>query len=376
MELAQSLFALENIKTGDVRSEALKSSILQQIEDDSMISLYRHVCEKYSWPVDEAKVEAMTVANAAEIVKFDAQQAEAGSRGGDMEIIESLIARARFLTKTGEWTAAYAVYDDILARPKTVTSKKLDALMEKCRIALFNSDLPKLKVFLPTTKKAIELGGDWDRRNRLKVYEALASLLSRDFRSAATLLVDCIATFTCVELCSYEVFMFYSVVTAVATFTRTELNKKLIVNPQVVAVLRDTPRLHAFLHSIYNCEYSSFFESVVGLLDELQLDRFFGPHCPYLIRELRVLAYSQFLEAYRSVKMSSMAAAFGISLELLDSELARFVATGRINAKVDKVGDVVVTNRPDAKNAQYQDTIKKGDHLLNQVQRLVRVLDV
>ena len=89
-----------------------------------------------------------------------------------------------------------------------------------------------------------------------------------------------------------------------------------------------------------------------------------------------MLAYSQFLEAYRSVKMSSMASAFGISLELLDSELARFVATGRINAKVDKVGDVVVTNRPDAKNAQYQDTIKKGDHLLNQVQRLVRVLDV
>jgi 26S proteasome regulatory subunit N7 len=82
------------------------------------------------------------------------------------------------------------------------------------------------------------------------------------------------------------------------------------------------------------------------------------------------------LDAYKSVKMSSMARAFGMSVDLLDVELSRFIATGKVNAKVDKVGDVVVTNRPDAKNAQYQNTIKKGDHLLNQIQRLVRVLDI
>lgn len=378
MELAQALYVLEvHAKTNNVTGiESLRSSVLKMIEDDNMVSLYRSTCEKYSWSIDEEKVETMRVANAAELEKFDVQQAEASTRGGDMEIIESLIARARFLTRTGEWSAAYAVYDDILSRPKTVTGKKLDAMMEKCRIALFQSDIVRLKVLLPETKKAIETGGDWDRRNRLKVYEALAALFSRDFRGASTLLVDCIATFTCVELCSYEQFIFYAVVTAVVSLSRPELHKKLIVNPQVIAVLRDTPILHRFLHSLYNCEYAALFEAIMYLYPQLQSDRFFGTHCSFLLRELRVLSYSQFLEAYRSVKMTSMASAFGISLELLDAELARFIATGRINAKVDKVGDTVVTNRPDAKNAQYQDTIKKGDHLLNQIQRLVRVLDV
>ena len=74
--------------------------------------------------------------------------------------------------------------------------------------------------------------------------------------------------------------------------------------------------------------------------------------------------------------LSSMAASFGISVTLLDAELSRFVAAGRINAKIDKVGDVVETSRPDRKNAQYQEIIKKGDLLLNQIQKLVRVIDV
>ena len=74
--------------------------------------------------------------------------------------------------------------------------------------------------------------------------------------------------------------------------------------------------------------------------------------------------------------LSSMAASFGVSSALLDAELSRFIAAGRLNAKIDKVGDIIETRRPDKKNAQYQDVIKKGDLLLNQIQKLVRVIDV
>jgi 26S proteasome regulatory subunit N7 len=96
----------------------------------------------------------------------------------------------------------------------------------------------------------------------------------------------------------------------------------------------------------------------------------------YLIREYRVLAYSQFLEAYKSVMLSSMASSFGISVELLDAELSRFISAGRLNAKIDKVGDIVETRRPDHKNTQYHEVIKKGDLLLNSIQKLVRAIDV
>lgn len=77
-----------------------------------------------------------------------------------------------------------------------------------------------------------------------------------------------------------------------------------------------------------------------------------------------------------SVMLSSMASSFGITTALLDAELSRFIAAGRLNAKIDKVGDIIETSRPDKKNAQYQDIIKKGDLLLNQVQKLVRAIDI
>lgn len=39
-------------------------------------------------------------------------------------------------------------------------------------------------------------GGDWERKNRLKVYDALFRLATRDFKRAAELFLDSIATFT------------------------------------------------------------------------------------------------------------------------------------------------------------------------------------
>ncbi len=77
-----------------------------------------------------------------------------------------------------------------------------------------------------------------------------------------------------------------------------------------------------------------------------------------------------------SVTLSSMADAFGISIQLIDSELSRFIAAGRLSAKIDKVGDVVETIRPDRKNIQYQEVIKKGDTLLNHIQKLARVIEI
>jgi hypothetical protein len=61
--------------------------------------------------------------------------------------------------------------------------------------------LPSLvRTRLAVAKSLNEKGGDWDRRNRLKVYEGLLLASERDFAGAATLLVDSIATFTATEL--------------------------------------------------------------------------------------------------------------------------------------------------------------------------------
>jgi hypothetical protein len=52
--------------------------------------------------------------------------------------MDSLFSKARFFAKIGEWADSVKIYDEILAKPKSSTGKKLDALMDKARIAFFN----------------------------------------------------------------------------------------------------------------------------------------------------------------------------------------------------------------------------------------------
>merc|ERR1712196_218036 len=103
-------------------------------------------------------------------------------------------------------------------------------------------------------------------------------------------------------------------------------------------------------------------------------NRYMASHMRYIVREMRVLSYSQFLDAYQSVTLINMAQTFGVSEQFMDKELARFISVNRINAKIDKVQGIVETNRPDAKNAQYNSIIKNGDALLNRIQKLARVI--
>ena len=56
-------------------------------------------------------------------------------------------------------------------------------------------DWHAVKQQLDKAKKLCDEGGDWERKNRLKVYEALFSMVSRDFKKAAELFLDSTATF-------------------------------------------------------------------------------------------------------------------------------------------------------------------------------------
>jgi 26S proteasome regulatory subunit N7 len=130
------------------------------------------------------------------------------------------------------------------------------------------------------------------------------------------------------------------------------------------------------VNALYDCNYKGYLQALVELEPILFADRFLQHHSGYILRELHVLGYKQFLDSYKSVKLESMAKSFGIGTEYLDLQLSRFIAAGRLTAKIDKYGGVVETTRPDLKNAQYREMIQKGDLLLNRISKLSRAVDI
>jgi len=50
----------------------------------------------------------------------------------------------------------------------------------------------------------------------------------------------------------------------------------------------------------------------------LRRDYLVFPHYRYYVREMRILAYTQLLESYRSLTLQYMAEAFGVTVEYID----------------------------------------------------------
>lgn len=137
------------------------------------------------------------------------------------------------------------------------------------------------------------------------------------------------------------------------------------------------PHLRGLLHSFYNCEYALFFRELLSIEPYIAEDRYCSAQLGYFLREFTLRAYNQYLEPYKSVLMLTMAESFGITVDMLDVQISKAIASGRLAAKIDKVGGVIQNSlKHDKKNIQYTDVITKGDAVLNQIQKLARTLDM
>lgn len=358
-------------------TQQVKDQVGKEMEN---ATLYRHLKTHLHWTDDvlsEDELHAMEQKNQEEFLSLEKKVEDAKESAGDMEVLDARMNAARFAAKSLSKDEALEAYDKVLALPKLSSGKTIDAIMEASRVASFHSDTKTAtSLVMRAVKLAEDGGGDWDRRNRLKVYNALMKMLARDVKHAASLLIDCIATFSCNELCSYTDFIVYTIISNLLYLPRTDLKQKIIDGPEILTVVHEIPVVASLVNALYDCDYKSYLHAMVKLQPILISHRFLQPHAGYIMRELHVLGYKQFLDSYKSVTLVSMAQSFGVSTDFLDLQLSRFIAAGRLTAKIDKFGGVVETNRPDIKNAQYRDMIQQGDLLLNRIQKLSRVLDL
>ena len=82
--------------------------------------------------------------------------------------------------------------------------------------------------------------------------------------------------------------------------------------------MRSIARGSAFISVFRNVFLLLFCAAVARVEQEMKKDWLFAPHYRYYVREMRILAYSQLLESYRSLTLGYMAEAFGVSTEFID----------------------------------------------------------
>lgn len=376
LDLADHLFLLTGTADASdaVKAEA-KDKALELIKEHSMSVTYQKVAKDLGFSPDAALVAEMKTKNEEELKGIEERLADAKENLGDMEVRDFLLEKSEFYARIGDKEAALEAYDATYEKSASLGTK-LDLVFAKIRLGLFCNDLELVKKQIEAATDLLNTGGDWERRNRLKVYEGLYLMTIRDFKKAAELLLSALATFTCTELFTYERFVFYTTTLSLVALDRKTLREKVIKAPEILSVMDKIDHLGPLMKNLYDSNYSGFFEALVGISATVKSDCHMSRHYRYFVREIRVVAYKQFLESYRTVTIDAMAKEFGVSTSFLDTEISHFIAAGRLTAKIDKVAGAIESNRPDVVNAHYQKTIKQGDQLLDSIQKLARVTHV
>ena len=292
------------------------------------------------------------------------------------------VDKAQYIFQIGKIYKEEKMYDQALTQFKETISNtksfntKIDSLFEICHIGLLQKDLDLLKEYLEKIKDLLKEGGDWEKKNRLKVYEGLYLLFNRNFKEAGKNFLDALMTFTSYELFDFKTFVFYTAVINIISVDRKKLKKKIIDNSDVLSCINDIPHLQAFLNTFYDGEYEKFFKELYFIIQVLKKDFYLSKHYNYYINEMRVKVYSQFLQSYKTVTMDNMAKVFGVSTNFIDRELSNFISQGRINAKIDKVSGIIECNHNEENVDLYQATIRDSDILISKIHKLSKLLEI
>ena len=270
---------------------------------------------------------------------------------------------------------AITQFKETISNTKSFNTK-IDALFEICHIGLMTKDLDLLKEYLEKIKESLKEGGDWEKKNRLKVYDGLYLLFNRNFKEAGKNFLEALMTFTSYELFDFKTFVFYTAVINIISVDRKTLKEKVIDNSDVLSCINDIPHLQKFLNTFYDGEYEQFFKELYFIIQVLKKDFYLSKHYNYYINEMRVKVYSQFLQSYKTVTMDNMAKVFGVSTNFIDRELSNFISQGRINAKIDKVSGIIECNHNEQNIDLYQATIRDSDILISKIHKLSKLLEI
>ena len=299
----------------------------------------------------------------------------------DVDGIEEL-DKATYIFEIGKIYKEQKMMPEAIEKFKETISKtqsfntKVDALFEICHIGLLEKDLDILKEYLQKIKDLLKEGGDWEKKNRLKIYEGLYLIFIRNFKKAGKNFLEALMTFTSYELFDFKTFVFYTAVINIISVDRKTLKEKIIDNSDVLSCINDIPHLQKFLNTFYDGQYAEFFKELYYIIQVIKKDFYLSKHYNYYINEIRVKVYSQFLQSYKTVTMENMATVFGVSINFIDRELSNFISQGRINAKIDKVSGIIECNHNEQNIDLYQATIRDSDILISKIHKLSKLLEI
>jgi len=354
-----------------VDTKASKAKLLKVIEENNMLDFFQTCVAEGLLEKNEMLEGKMEKEIEGLLAKAKAEIENAEANEGEVEVRDAKLKEATLITLSKDKETAVKTWEAI---DGLSSGKRIDIQLTLLRIALAYDDNELFRRVNTKCTEMVDKGGDWDRRNRMFVYQGLQFLRERNFKQAAAYLLRVVPSFTATEVVDYETYIGYSVLANILHQDRVNLKKEVVDCPEILAEIDKMPEVKKMLHGLYECAYNKFFKALVNVMTMIKADRILSIHDKYLLHEYRLFAYDQFLRPYRSVTLETMSQEFGLSKEFLENDLCGFITEGKLKCAIDSVDGVVATRQYKQRDIEFQKVIKRGDNLINRLEKLSRTL--
>jgi len=203
--------------------------------------------------------------------------------------------------------------------------------------------------------------GDQIIVSRLKICSGLSNLENKKYKAAALKFLEAtnLADFNYV-IAPQDVAI-YGALTALATFDRSELKKKVIDNLVFRNFSELVPDVREMINDFYSSKYASCIAHLDKLKGDLMLDIHLNDHVETLYQKIRSKALTQYFSPYVSVDLNTMAAAFNTTVIGIEKEFAKLIMDGSISARIDSHNKRLYARHTDQRSSTFQNAMKMGD---------------
>ncbi|KAA8495345.1 COP9 signalosome complex subunit 1 [Porphyridium purpureum] len=240
-----------------------------------------------------------------------------------------------------------ALRNYIKTRDYCVTSKHIVQMcLNVIRVAMEMREFSVVENYVQRAEQAPDVLNDPILVVKLSCCAGLASLAKGNYDRAAFQFASCSLgpneehteglSESLSELVALDDVALYGGLTALATFSREELDSKVI---QPTAPFRGFleiyPEMREIINDFHNSRYSSALANLEGMLPDLKMDMFLDKHVQKLCAMIRAKALLQYVTPYTVVDLNVMASAFHTHVTGLSAELENLIDENQMAGRID-----------------------------------------
>ncbi|KAH8075536.1 hypothetical protein JL721_1548 [Aureococcus anophagefferens] len=157
---------------------------------------------------------------------------------------------------------------------------------------------------------------------------------------------------------------------ALASLPRDELKRSCVEDVAFKNAVASLPRVKALLSDALSGSYAAALRELAAIVDELSFDPALRPHAAHLGALAGDKCLADYCKPYGAVCLRRMAGAFDLSLEDVESAVAKLVVAKKIHARVDSQRKTLIAVDRDARAASLGTVLDHGRAYVGEVKAL------